>query len=177
MNLWERLSLRNLLVAVPGFLCLILTLFLLFRPYEITLAPPANLEISQVSTPNPVTNTENFQMIGDRPLLSSTRRPPPPPPPVVAPAPPPPLPQIQAQSFLLLGVFVDEEQRLALLQTPMAPRPLKYAVGQEIAGWKIEKIDGDHVIFVSGDVRQQISFPKAQANGLVVTSPTRKVQP
>jgi general secretion pathway protein N len=83
----------------------------------------------------------------ERPLFVATRRPPAPPPVKVVhrsevPAPPPPAPNV-----VLLGIIDenDGESAQALVRLG-AGKPLRLRVGDDVAGWKVARIEGRRLI-------------------------------
>lgn len=95
-----------------------------------------------------------YAAIAERPLFSPTRRP------VTA-----PLqagtsqPRKSLAKFVLSGIIiVSPEEKIALLREAKSPDTQRLSEGQEIAGWRIEKILPDRVILVSGDETAEIEL-------------------
>ena len=81
----------------------------------------------------------------ERPLFSPSRRPPAAPPPTVVvraePTPPPPAP-----SLTLFGVVADQDGAHAVVRTASADRTVRVRIGDEIEGWKVEKIESRRLV-------------------------------
>lgn len=88
----------------------------------------------------------SFAVIDDRPVFNPLRQPvkgtPVPGEAAAATAPPP--------KFVLVGIIVDGQSKLALIKMPGAPFATGVAVGGDIAGWQVSEIDADGIVLHSG---------------------------
>jgi len=75
-----------------------------------------------------------------RPVFSPTRRPPPPPPP-----PEPPKPMMQKGQFVLLGVLITKEKKVALLREVANGKAARVEEGKEIKGILLSKAEPEKV--------------------------------
>lgn len=125
---------------------------------EVTAAAPA---VPEIPEREPVTFTppdpNAFEVIGERPLFSPTRRPfvpPAAPEPVAGPAEPDPEP-LTAE---LIGVVLTADQRAAMVQEEGARGPRRLAVGQSIAGWRVVAVESNRAVFQRGDEVQVLEL-------------------
>lgn len=89
-----------------------------------------------------------FSEIPARPLFSPTRRPPPPP----EEAPPPEEPPPERGQFMLRGVAIAGDQRVALLERRATGELVRALEGQSVDGWRVTGIAaGQAVLEAAGD--------------------------
>ena len=116
-------------------------------------AAPAKLQIEDGEQPQDFTFGEALA----RPLFEETRRPfrPPPeaPPAELAqtpqPAPAPSAPPPDNTGLRLAGVYLAGERQLALVQTPENPAGTWLGRGDNIAGWRVERISPGQIRLLS----------------------------
>lgn len=127
-------------------------------------APPASVGAQAPPTPAapargavyPVRleKLDSYAAIAERPLFSPTRRPAEP-----APDTAPSQPRKSLARFVLSGVIiVSPEEKIALLRESKSPSAQRLSEGDEIAGWRIDKILPDRVILISGDKTAEIEL-------------------
>ena len=110
----------------------------------------------------------SFDEIAERPLFSETRSPPePPPPPPKEAEPPPPL---ERDLFTLMGVAISGAERVAIVRSKKSGSIQQVAVGDELDGWRVDRIETKKVVFVNGNDEetvemQDISGPDAGRPG------------
>ncbi|MES2932269.1 MAG: hypothetical protein V4805_02110 [Pseudomonadota bacterium] len=100
-----------------------------------------------------------------RPLFVPTRRPPPPPPPPVPVVPPKPM--MRKGQFVLLGVIITKDKKIALLREISNGKSVRVELGSEINGIKLEKLEHDKAIFKQWDDQEELilkvqAMPKPQ---------------
>ncbi len=101
-------------------------------------------------------NSPSFDEIVERPLFSETRSPPEPSP--EAPkevAPPPPL---ERDLFTLMGVAISGAERVAIIRSKKSGVIQQVAVGDELDGWRVERIESKSVVFVNGRVEETVEM-------------------
>jgi hypothetical protein len=108
--------------------------------------PPAVLEPREFRPPP----EDQFEVIATRPLFSPSRRP------YVAPAEPEPdappsEPETVANPAQLVGVFLAEGRRAALLLPEVAGQASWVREGEEFAGWQVQRVEHDWVELRQGD--------------------------
>jgi len=97
---------------------------------------------------------EDFREVAERPLFAPSRRPPadaPPPVAVAAPAAP-------ELGFELIGVVISPAETLALVRQPGAPDLVRAGIGQTVAGWTVERIFPNRVLFRAGDRVEELAL-------------------
>lgn len=108
-----------------------------------------DLKSSSMSA-QPISLGKSFPETLARPLFSSTRRPPEPRPPepvagqlpqLTETPPPQPIQVTSPETLILKGIFIDDERRLALIQTPATPQGVWLAPGAEVEGWTVSRIE------------------------------------
>lgn len=125
---------------------------------QVTAAAPAVPEIPErgpVSFEPP--DPEAFEVIGERPLFSPSRRPFVPPAadePAAGPDEPPPEPLLAE----LIGVVLTADQRAAMVQEEGASSPRRVAVGQSVAGWRVVEVEPSRAVFRRGEEVQVLEL-------------------
>jgi general secretion pathway protein N len=97
-----------------------------------------------------------LQEVVQRPLFAESRRPP-----AVAPA---SAPQVvrELDSLSLLGVVITPEGRHALIQSEPQAKPERVRQGQTLAGWTVEGILPDRVVFRRGETREELRIKEPE---------------
>lgn len=97
-----------------------------------------------------------YKIIVDRPLFAANRRPPAPPPkdPVAKKRP-------SLDGIALFGVAIGPEGGVALMRVPKLAKPLDVAVGQTVAGWRLDKVLPDRILLSADDETAEIRIRKA----------------
>ena len=90
----------------------------------------------------------SLREVVDRPLFSESRRPPPAEAPKEAAAKPP--------NLTLLGVFLADDRRQALIERGQPPRVEWISERQNLDGWRVEAIGPDRIVLTRSDVRHEI---------------------
>ena len=93
---------------------------------------------------------EDFSEIVARPLFSPTRRPPSEAEVIETVTDDTPLPKLSDFNLTLTGVVISTEGSMALLQRPKSTDLIRALLGQEIDGWRVERIEADRVTFRQG---------------------------
>jgi len=97
-----------------------------------------------------------YAEIVERPLFIDTRRPPEPAPEVAAAAPPPPPPRPLRAT--LTSIVITPERHLALVVDHASKRSVRLAEGADFAGWQVERIENEQVIFRQGEQTQVLQL-------------------
>lgn len=125
-------------------------------PGAVQPVPPAALALAaqppQWEPPDPAA----LNATRERPLFSPQRRPPP----VAAAAAQPTRPFNAA----LLGVVVDGDRRIALVQRPGA-KAERLEVGQIFDGWTVDSIESRRLVVSSNGQRRELDFPQRPRKG------------
>jgi len=97
-----------------------------------------------------------------RPLFTPTRRPLPPelvpslqqhsPSAPIA----PPKPTMRKGQFILDGIIITKDKKIALLREVATRKMVRVELGQEINGMQIEKLDRDKITFKQGDEHEEV---------------------
>jgi type II secretory pathway component PulC len=97
-----------------------------------------------------------LQEVVQRPLFSESRRPP-----AVVPA---STPQVvrELDSLSLLGVVITPDDRHALIQSDPQGKPERVHQGQALAGWTVEGILPDRVVFRRGETREELRIKEPE---------------
>ncbi len=95
----------------------------------------------------------SYAEIVRRPLFNATRRPPAPASVAAIPQAAPELPPLR---FLLIGLIVSPEERVALIRPGDGGAVIRVLEGQEVERWVIEKILPDRVIVRRGDTAKEV---------------------
>jgi general secretion pathway protein N len=107
-----------------------------------------------------------FDGVLARPVFAPSRRPPQDAPAAAVEA----APVLAAFDLELVGITINGDERLALVQQPGVPVVLRMAPGAAAGGWTVETIEPDRVLFRSGTrleearLRDDSSPPEAQPN-------------
>lgn len=114
----------------------------------VTKAPSAAGD--QAGDPFALPPIESYAEVTGRPLFSSTRRP----------APPQAAQRgsLEPASLVLTGVILVGEDRTALVQEAMSPKPTRLKEGQEIQGWLVRSILPDRIVIRRGTVEQEVKL-------------------
>ena len=91
-----------------------------------------------------------FSGIAARTLFNPTRRHIKPPPEVK------PVSVVKPSQFNLIGVLISDGVRMALIRRSRAGDYIRVEEGQEIDGWRIERIVPDRVVIRKGDTREEL---------------------
>ena len=119
----------------------------------------------------------SYAAIVERPLFAASRRPSPPAPEEPE-EPEPDQAEAHAWSFILSGVVISNDQRMALLQRLSDGSTVRLRVGQEIDGWRIEAIEPDRVVLRQGDALEEVKLPnKIERAAVKGRLRTRNVEP
>lgn len=76
---------------------------------------------------------------------------------------------LQPPDVKLVGIIVDNQDRLALVKSDGSPLATAYRVGAVISGWQVTEIGPDRIVLGSGPTRAEI---KLDANRAPPRSPT-----
>lgn len=114
----------------------------------------------------PLTPGKSFPETLARPLFSATRRPPEtrPPEPVAdqqpqsEQPPPPPMQVTSPETLILKGIFIDDERRLALIQTPATPQGMWLAQGGTVEGWTVGQIEKQSIAIEANGQRASLTL-------------------
>lgn len=87
----------------------------------------------------------------ERPLFVPTRRPPPPPPPVV-----PPKPAMRKGQFILVGVILTKEKKIAFLREIANGKVLRVEEGKEINGILVSSMEKEKIILKQWDDQEEL---------------------
>ncbi len=146
------------------------------EPYA-DIAEPLSDQSARKISPEPefaLPPLESYAAIVERPLVAASRRPPPP-------APEEPEPDqagAHAWPFILSGVVISNDQRMALLLRLSDGSTVRLRVGQEIDGWRIEAIEPDLVVLRQGDALEEVKLPnKIERAAVKRRLRTRNVEP
>ena len=60
--------------------------------------------------------------------------------------------------MILKGIFIDDEHRLALIQTPAAPQGLWLPAGALVEGWTISQIDKQAIALEANGQRASLTL-------------------
>jgi len=118
--------------------------------------PPTIRSLSSLAKASPprLGRLDVYAAISQRPLFSSTRRPVEAPRELTATK-----PRENLANFVLSGVIiVSPDEKYVLLRESKSPTVQRLAEGQEIGGWRIEKILDDRVILRSGERTAEIEL-------------------
>lgn len=91
-----------------------------------------------------------FSGIAARSLFNPTRRP------IEPPAEAKAIPAVKPSRFRLVGVLISDGLRMALIRRGRASDYTRVEEGQEIDGWRIERIVADRVVIRKGDTREEL---------------------
>jgi general secretion pathway protein N len=116
-------------------------------PDPVPAAPP--LPAAAAFQPPPIAA---FEEVMARPLFAPSRQPPPDAPDAPALA-APPAPEL---GFELVGVVISPEEALALVRQPGMPDLVRAGIGRTVAGWTVERIEPDRVLFRAGDSVEEL---------------------
>ncbi len=108
-----------------------------------------------------------FSGIAARTLFNPTRRP------IEPPAEAKAIPAVKPSRFSLVGVLISDGLRMALIRRGRASDYTRVEEGQEIDGWRIERIVPDRVVIRKGDTREELIL-KDQPAPQAVPRKTRK---
>ena len=109
--------------------------------------PPLSFAAGPRRAPSAV---DAFSGIAARTLFNPTRRPIEPPPDVK------PVPVVKPSQFSLVGVFISDGVRMALIRRSRASDYIRVEEGQVIDGWRIERIVPDRVVISKGGTREEL---------------------
>lgn len=87
----------------------------------------------------------------ERPLFVPTRRPPPPPPPVV-----PPKPAMRKGQFLLVGVILTKDKKIAFLREIANGKMLRVEEGKEINGIRVASMEKEKIVLKQWDDQEEL---------------------
>ncbi len=93
----------------------------------------------------------SFREISRRPLFSETRRP------AAAPVQAQPAP---ALDFVLTGIVTTDGGAIAFLRLKGQPGVVRATAGQEIRGWRVDRILPDRIVLRHGDRLQELKVGK-----------------
>lgn len=161
-------------------LCALLTLILI---YEVE-APVGDFEVASVNRasdeplpraagrPFLIAPVETFSAINERSMFdparkavaSQTNKG------VAAGAPPPPV--------VLVGVIIDQQNRLALLKSPDQPLAKGVRLGEAIDGWQVTAIEPDRIVLHAGvtDAEIKLEANRGASGDPVTTAPSQPPQ-
>jgi general secretion pathway protein N len=97
-----------------------------------------------------------LQEVVQRPLFAESRRPP-----ALAPASAPQVAR-ELDTLSLLGVVITPDERHALIQSDPQTKPERVRQGQTLAGWTIEGILPDRVVFRRGETREELRIKEPE---------------
>ncbi len=138
--------------------------------------PPAEEIAALPSQPSfAMAPIESFSEIVTRPLFSELRRPPIPdaepggePEPIA-------VPKVQRGLFVLVGVVITGQTRLAIVRNRKANEVVRLERGARIEGWTVESIEPDRVVFRQGAEIDEVNLDDSLAPPPAVPTPKRKV--
>ncbi len=111
------------------------------RPATKRAGRPAELELAPL---------EEFQEISARTLFNSTRRP------IEVLAKPLPAVVISPSRYTVIGILISDGERMALIRRGAAGNYIRVRVGQEVDGWRVERILPDRVIIHKGGTKEEL---------------------
>ncbi len=94
---------------------------------------------------------ERYDAVLERPLFSPTRRPPEEE--VVA-----AVPTRMEFDYVLKGVLIDGDSRIALLRDYSGDRVLHLREGESLDGWRLKSVAADHVVVERGDREEALEL-------------------
>jgi general secretion pathway protein N len=162
-------ALAALCAVLAGFIWYQLGLPTAYAPASAPTAPtatdakPADALVGVPSAPA----KERYAEIVERPVFMPTRRPASaqaaavPAAQTAKPAPAAPSP---LQSYALIGVLLDGDQRIAVLKQASSPATVRVIEGDTVQGWTAAQIAADRVVFRSGSGEYVVEFPKPITN-------------
>ena len=108
--------------------------------WPLALAPTAHAQTKPTDLDNPLArlSLDQFSATRARPLFSSTRRSPGPSVVFASPVAEPPTPPPNLE---LYGTIIDGDEALAIVVSPSNKQKTRVRLGEEISGWKIDKIE------------------------------------
>jgi hypothetical protein len=141
---------------IRPFLCVAVIIVVLLRVSDAgcaadEIAPSTGAVDSVPAAPIAAIPLESLAATRERPLFSPSRRPqlPPPPPPVAQAAPPPPA--AAAPSVVLVGIVLDNDRARAVLRVGPDNKVMRVEIGDDVGGWKVSQIEGQHLVVSLGD--------------------------
>jgi hypothetical protein len=96
-------------------------------------------------------------------LYQPDRRPYAPPVAVPAAAPTPQAPPPAIRAYVIVGVMVSGQRRLAWVKAPSASSPAKISEGDVVQGWRVKQIAADRVTFEAGAVEHVLELKRRNA--------------
>ncbi len=113
-------------------------------------APPPAPLLFAARPGRALATVDAFSGIAARTLFNPTRRRIEPPPEIM------PVPVVKPSSFSLIGVLISDGVRMALIRRSRASDYIRVEEGQEIDGWRIERIVSDRVVIRNGEAREEL---------------------
>jgi hypothetical protein len=142
-----------------------------FRPLPVLVSPPV---LPSAPLPEPLRLSYSLPNLAvdlaetsERPLFVPTRRGPPPVPPE-PPPPAPPAPTMQRGQFQLLGTIIVNDRKIAVLFETAAGKARNVAMGGEINGVLLKKVDAERVLLAQYGETEEV---------VLKVQPSRKSQP
>jgi len=126
---------------------------------------PARLpaDPAAVDPPAPADRSD-YAVIVERPLYQPDRRPYAPPVAAALPIPAPQAPPPPAiRGYVVVGIMVSGERRLAWVKAPAASSPAKIAEGDVVQGWRVKQIAADRVTFEAGTAEHVLEMKRRNA--------------
>lgn len=101
----------------------------------------------------------------DRPLFSDSRRP--------APAETPKEPAAKLPPITLVGIFVSDNRRQALVERGQPPRVQWISEREQLDGWTVEVIESDRIVLVRADAHHEIVIKDRPGKPPAATRPKK----